>query len=114
MRRGCIISRVLTHETSDFPSCFGITRSDQSWVSTAARGSRVTSVRCDTGQVAGSDQQIVAGPLRPDGYIVRVRPAIPFALTPLPVSRSGFSAGSWRSVHVAGPARKDAEQAEYV
>lgn len=112
MRCGCIISRVLTHETSEFPNCFRHNPSRSvTGLARAARGSRVTSVRCGTGQKAGADQQSVAGPLRPDGYIVRVRPAIPFALSPSPVSRSGFPAGSWRSVHVAGPARKDAEQA---
>jgi hypothetical protein len=70
--------------------------------------------RCEAGQAVDAGPLSMAGLLRPDGYIVRVRRVTPFALSPLPVSRSGFSAGYWRSVLIAGRARRDAEQAEHV
>ena len=66
-------------------------------------------MRWDAYQTVDADQQSMAELLRPGGYIVRVCPAVPFAM-----SAASVSTVSRQPVLVAGRARTSAEHAEDV
>ena len=70
----------------------------------AARGSRVKSVRCDADQAVDAGQQTMAELLHADGYIVPVRPTVPVV-----IGAVGMSTGDRQSVLEAGPARNHAK-----